>query len=197
MAWPLSRMTSYSPGALPTIKATDLNAIQDAISSILLGTYSHRALVVDGTGGAPTAPVAGSASISGNLSVGGTARVQATVTGTTAPTTALPSGTMALGGVCGGWAVVHDSGTLLRGYNVRSVARVAGLPTGAYRVTFNATPADPINSAVFATAFGLPQYAANTAYLAESDGGRQAVVVFCTVGGAYVDSPFSVGFFGE
>jgi len=44
----------------------DLNAIQDAINRIINGTYSLKALTIDGTGGNIVAPAAGSLTVSGN-----------------------------------------------------------------------------------------------------------------------------------
>jgi hypothetical protein len=58
MAWPLTALTTYVAGTTPSIKASDLNSIQDAINKTLLGTYTHKIVVADATGGAT--PPAGS-----------------------------------------------------------------------------------------------------------------------------------------
>lgn len=75
MAWPLTPLTTYLPGGLPAIKASDLNAIQDAINKAFLGKYSFAGLVVDGTGGNATTPLPGGLSLTGPASIGGSATI--------------------------------------------------------------------------------------------------------------------------
>lgn len=65
MAWPNTPLTTYTFDGAPPIKSMDLNAIQDAINRIINGTYSLRAVTIDGTGGNIVAPVAGSLTVSG------------------------------------------------------------------------------------------------------------------------------------
>ncbi len=54
MAWPSTPLTTYIASSTPSIKAADLNAIQNAINKIILGTYTIKNLVLDGVGGAST-----------------------------------------------------------------------------------------------------------------------------------------------
>lgn len=58
MAWPSTPLTTYTANTAPAIKAFDLNAFQSGINGIINGTYSLKALVVDGTGGSIVAPTA-------------------------------------------------------------------------------------------------------------------------------------------
>lgn len=64
--WPNTPLTTYTFDGAPPIKSMDLNAIQDAINRIINGTYSLKALTIDGTGGNIVAPAAGSFTVSGN-----------------------------------------------------------------------------------------------------------------------------------
>lgn len=75
MAWPITPLTTYLPGSTPAIKASDLNAIQDAIGKTLLGKYSFAGLAVDGVGGNATTPLPGGLSLTGPASIGGSATI--------------------------------------------------------------------------------------------------------------------------
>ena len=104
MAWPLTALRTYVANTTPTIRASDLNDLQSGVNGIVGATYSLKAVVVDGTGGAV---VAGRA---------GTGKVSAADSGVQA---GLPLATVALGEfgkglVPIGWAAVSDVGTLLR-----------------------------------------------------------------------------------
>jgi len=63
--WPNTPLTTYTFDGAPPIKSMDLNAIQDAINRIINGTYSLKAVTIDGTGGNIVAPAAGSFTVSG------------------------------------------------------------------------------------------------------------------------------------
>lgn len=185
MAWPLSRLTSYSAGNLPAIKAADLNELQDAVGKILTGVWTFKSLDVDGTGGAAGAAPAGVVRTSGLL------------TGTTAPTPAHPIGTLGRGSVPAGWAVVSPTGSLIRGYNVFSVGRYPGIPNGGYLIVFSATPADPDNPCVWANSSGLgaPRF---IEYFSDFLSGKFRLYIGTyTAGGTPFDTRFSCGFFGE
>lgn len=68
MAWPLTPLTTYLQASLPAIKAFDLNAIQDAITRLVRGTYSLAGIVLDGNGGGAAAPPPGGLRASGTVS---------------------------------------------------------------------------------------------------------------------------------
>jgi hypothetical protein len=51
MTLPLSRNTTYVPGSTPTIKAGDLNALQDFLAGLYTNTYSIAGAVIGGLGG--------------------------------------------------------------------------------------------------------------------------------------------------
>jgi hypothetical protein len=69
MAWPLSRITTYVAG-VSQIAASAMNSIQDYVIGLYLGTYSVKALVVDGTGGAATTPPDGTLRVSSTAGFG-------------------------------------------------------------------------------------------------------------------------------
>lgn len=74
MAWPSTPLTTYVPVTTPAIKSFDLNSFQSGINGIINGTYSLNAAVIDGAGGAITAPVAGTLNLTvpgGLAGVGG------------------------------------------------------------------------------------------------------------------------------
>ena len=138
MTWPATVLTTYIAGTTPTIKAADLNAFQSAIVGLVLGTYSHKAIVVDGTGGAVVS------------SRPGTVRVSAVDSGTgggsgnpNLPLASVAAGEFGRALVCMGWAVVSAAGVLLRGVNVKAIGRGG---TGQYTITFNASASDPANA---------------------------------------------------
>mgnify|MGYP000346657739 CR=1 FL=1 len=63
MSWPLTPLRTYVAGSTPTIKASDLNDIQDAINDVVGGAITVKSLHADGTGAAaatlPSGSVAG------------------------------------------------------------------------------------------------------------------------------------------
>lgn len=183
MAWPLSVRTVYTAGTLPAIKAADLNAIQDAIVGIYAGTLSVKSLDVDGTGGAASSVLAG------------TIRLATTFTGTTAPTTTVPAGTLTRAACPVGWAEVSSAGALVLGYNIRSTARVGA---GYYEIVLNAVTSNPTKACVLANPRGglVPAYAQTFAY--DDGGGRQGAKVFMwNKDGVDYDGDFYVVVFGE
>jgi len=128
MAWPSTALTTYVAGVAPAIQAFDLNAFQSAINGIINGTYSLKAVVVDGTGGAVVVPVAGTTKVSANL------------TENAIPGTARASGTDCIGTRPWGWGVITGAGTFKRGYNVFDAKRIA---MGQYEFYFYGAPSDP------------------------------------------------------
>lgn len=186
MAWPATPLTSYNAGLPPAIKAFDLNAFQSAINGIVLGTYSLKALYVDGTGGAVI------------TALSGTVGVTALLSGTTAPTTAYPLGTLGRGTVVGGWAVFDGTGALLRGYNVRSCARTGGAPAGDYTVTFIGSASDPNNACAWASIVDNGVAPATCSHAAASVAGDQILRIRTyDMAGAKGDRAMSCGFFSE
>lgn len=125
MAWPNTALTSYVGGSTPYIKASDLNSFQSAINGIINATYSHKAVVVDGTGGNVVVPVTGTLKLSG------------TASGTTTPTTTVVWGVAYKEAMLFGGATVDSAGAFVAGYNVKSCTRVAA---GHYEVVFNGAP---------------------------------------------------------
>jgi hypothetical protein len=82
MAWPLSRITTYVAG-VSQIAASAMNSIQDYVIGLYLGTYSHKAIAIDGTGGVASTPP------------DGTLRVSSTAGGgTSAPTPSVGPGVL-------------------------------------------------------------------------------------------------------
>lgn len=65
MAWPFSRLRSYVANSTPTIKAGDLNSIQDYINHVFNGAKSIKSLWIDGTGDVVSAVAAGDLKVSG------------------------------------------------------------------------------------------------------------------------------------
>jgi len=137
MAWPLTPLTTYLQSSLPAIKAFDLNAVQDAITRILRGTYSLAGLVLDGTGGGDGTPPPGGIQASGTVSA---ARISAASL-VTAPALALAANgfgatapqrkTAYADTLLYAAGVVSLDGTLEAGFNV---VRVAKPGTGQYDV---------------------------------------------------------------
>lgn len=128
MAWPSTALTTYVAGVAPAIQAFDLNAFQSAINGIINGTYSLKAVVVDGTGGAVVVPVAGTTKVSANL-------LEATV-----PGTSRTRGTDCIGTRPWGMAVITGSGTFKKGFNCKSASRTG---VGQYQFEFYGLPSDP------------------------------------------------------
>lgn len=132
MAWPSTALTSYLPGTTPWIKADDLNAFQSAINGIINGTYSHKALVVDGTGGSVVSPTAGTVRVSSSVSG------QSNVAPFGLPT--VPIGELNREQILLGAAHVlmnpftPDTISGVGGFNVRRVVRSS---TGVFVVVFN------------------------------------------------------------
>lgn len=132
MAWPSTPLTTYVAGTPPAIKAADLNELQDGVNQIINGSYTVKGLYLDGTGGASTTPKEGALRLAGFC------------TETAIPGVAPYTGTAlaAVGTVDRGWAVVNGNATVVRHFNCYDVARTVGQPTGAYTITFHATPSD-------------------------------------------------------
>ena len=130
MAWPLTPLTTYLAGLPPAIKAFDLNAIQTTINSILTGAITLKAVSVDSTGGALSAPQAG------------TLRATGSVASTTFPNPlAYPfGGIVGVGSAPLGWVSVESTGNLLKGYNIASGPGVVRTGVGVYEILFYAQP---------------------------------------------------------
>lgn len=185
MAWPKTPLTTYVGGNTPALKAFDNNAYQSAINGIVNGTYSLLGLVLDGTGGAVVTPTAGAATVSALLS------------GTTAPTTAVSAATLGVGTVCSGWARLTGAGALLRGFNVLSVARTGGAPTGDYTVTFHGKRTDADNLGVWVSVVdnGTP---AVTNFQSLAVGANQVLRIrVYDLAGALTDRAVACGFLSE
>jgi hypothetical protein len=108
--------------------AADLNSLQDAINRMINATYSHKAVVVDGSGGAIVTPLAGTTLVSANL-------LEATV-----PGTSRTRGTDCIGTRPWGMAVITGSGTFKKGFNCKSASRTG---VGQYQFEFYGLPSDP------------------------------------------------------
>lgn len=167
MAYPVSgRDRDFSNGFPPAYDDDFGNrVIQDAV----VGLYGNPAgavgktlvaLQVDGTGYQPTAAAAGDVKASGNV-IADTGDVKATagrldaglsVSGTTAPTTSVPQGFVAMEGAPIGWISVHmNLGSInnFRGYNVNSVTYNGA---GNYTVVFNTVTTDPTHACMMPSA---------------------------------------------
>ena len=68
MAWPSTPLTSYVSNTVPAIKAFDLNSFQMGVNGIINGTYSHKAVVIDGTGGTLATPLSGALILTQSIS---------------------------------------------------------------------------------------------------------------------------------
>lgn len=191
MAWPITPLTTYVAGGLPWISASDLNAIQDAINRIINGTYSHKAVVVDGTGGIVTAGTPG------------TVRVSSTVSAyTTTPPFAMPSvpvGELNSEQVLLGAARCSLSGGAIvacGGFNVREAERVA---IGAFLVTFNTAFPDVLRHVPLVSpsaGSGPSRYAALASIGIVSGGYRVGFRVYDSSGSQADPIGFSVVVFG-
>jgi len=163
MAWPLTPLTTYLASSLPAIKAFDLNAIQNAITRIVRGTYSLAGIVLDGNGGGDANPPPGGIRASGAVSAANLAATAATASpivtlaangfGATAP----QRKTLYADTLLYAAAVVHIDGTLQAGFNI---ARVTKPGTGQYDIRL-AVPSEaafaPLPSALVpvACAYGI------------------------------------------
>jgi len=157
MAWPITPLTTYLPGSTPAIKASDLNAIQDAINKAFLGKYSFAGLIVDGVGGNAAAPPAGGLSLtgaaniggavqcaalsaggsvaaSGNVSAGGSVAVGARALSAAVPGTAVQKGLL-YGDACPiALAHIAGNGTVVVGFGIQSIKWYGG-NNGTYDIT--------------------------------------------------------------
>jgi hypothetical protein len=106
---------------VPAIKAFDLNSFQSGINGIINGTYSHKSIVVDGTGGALVTPASGALVVT-----------QAALSNTF-PNPTVPRGTIYRDQLFSAVAVVDASGTPYKGINLASVTHTM---TGIYQVFF-------------------------------------------------------------
>jgi hypothetical protein len=57
--WPLTPLTTYSPGSTPAIKGTDLNAFQAGTNGIVAGTFTLGSVTVGGGPGGATVTLPG------------------------------------------------------------------------------------------------------------------------------------------
>lgn len=186
MPWPLSPLTTYVANSVPTIKAFDLNAIQAAINSLFGGTLSVKSLRFDGTGGVAAAPPTGTGQVTG------------LVAGTAVPTTTFAMGTIGVGSIVGGWALITGAGALIRGYNVVTVSRTGGgAAAGDYTVVFSPTPADPAKACAWVAIIGNGTPAVAD-HVPTSSGANQALRLnVYDLGGTRTDRAVACGFFTE
>lgn len=189
--WPSSPLTTYSPGGLPYISASDLNAIQDAINRIINGTYSHKTVVVDGTGGAVTTGTPGTVGVSSTVSAY-----------TTTPPFAMPSvpiGELNREQVLLGAVRCSLSGSTISacgGFNVREVVRNA---VGNFLVTFNTAFPDVLRHVPVVSPSadsGMSRYAALASVTIVSGGYRVGFRVYDSSGSQADPSGFSLVVFG-
>ena len=171
MAWPFSRLRTYVANTTPTIKAADLNALQDKIIGLFAGTLSTIGLVLDGTGDQAVTPKAGGLKVTGEFS------------GTIAPTTDMGAGVLGLSNVCQGWARITSAGALVRGHNVKGVVKNG---VGDYTITFNW---QPVHGAELCPSYTVIGTGVAVTHECESgvDGGGYAIVqvrVFDLLGAA-------------
>lgn len=180
-AWPLTPRTTYVAGTTPAIKAADLNAFQEAFNKIFLGEWSLKGVVVDGTGGAASSPVAGSVVVSRSI------------VGNTMPTPSAAAGELpkSLVPIC--WAHIDAVAGLQQGANVVGASRSA---LGVFSVTCNRQTADPTKDTVVVTVDSAnPRVAVAVPY---SDGGNTAATIrIWDLSGTAKDEYFSVIFYGE
>ena len=186
MAWPATPLTTYNAGVPPSIQAFDLNAFQSAINGIIGGTYSLKAVVIDGTGGSVVVPVAGTSKVSANL------------TETSIPGTARSKGTDCIGTRLWGWVNFTGAGTVKRHFNSASAGPGIRTGVGSYTVEFYGAPADPDFCLVNGTAIavGAARSVQVKPYL--SGGGNLALDIrIYDDTGALVDAAASVGVWAE
>lgn len=152
MALPFSANTTYVAGSTPTIKAQDLNQLQDYTVHVFQGTKTLKKLQIDGV------------SDQAVVVTDGTARLTAPFSGTGggAGNPSLPLTTLRVGELCGAtvpvaWAVINSAGTLLRGVNITgditNVAATLRVAAGVYTFTTGAQPTDTTNACVLVTPF--------------------------------------------
>lgn len=143
MAWPFSRLRDYIANSLPTIRAADLNSIQDYINHVFNGAKTVKSLQADGTGNAASTASAGEVlaaglrattngviatlgdlvATAGKLTLGAT-RSNATV----GAGQSVAAGTQYKDTTLLAWAIVHNDGataTLVWGANISTLTRAA------------------------------------------------------------------------
>jgi hypothetical protein len=129
MAWPASPLANFSDNNSPPCNASFLNNLQTGVNQLTLGTTSHAAVVIDGTGGIASTPVTGAI------------KVSATALQTSIPTPAPVLGTVykdlaifaavTFNGSGGGVSIAHA-------YNIQSAVRNSA---GNYTFTYVTNPA--------------------------------------------------------
>lgn len=146
MAWPNTPLTTYLAGGLPFIKAFDMNSLQSGINGIINATYSLKAVVIDGTGGAIVVPVAG------------TAKLSATASAAAGAGAAVAWGLMYKEAALFAHARIGAAGNIISCYNVQSVAHVAA--SGVYNIVCNGKPTNEARTVAAATPNNTPAGAA-------------------------------------
>ena len=150
-----------------------------------------KTLFVDGTGGNAVSQLPGLVVATGK------------VTHITLPAPVFYApGTMSIGTLPLGWAVINGDSTFGRGYKVYSAGRTSGgAGAGDYTVVFDINPTDTTNVCPWATLIS-PALVDVSGRLIQVipgvSGGRQSLrVIVLNLAGAYTDSKFSVGVYGE
>lgn len=188
MPLPLTPSTAYSAGALPAIKALDLNALQQYLAGLYSGQYTVKSLTADGTGGAAATLPDGLLRASGLV----------THAATPAPVD-YPAGTVAQGTVARGWVVCSVGGLFARGYKVLSVSLTTPFPAshGDYTIVFDTSPSDTSWPCPWATV--LYQDVPRIINVEPGvSGGKQTLrVQVFSLAGNLVQTSFAAGFFGE
>lgn len=189
MAWPNTPLTTYIAGTTPAVKAADLMSLQSGINGIINATYSLRAVVVDGTGGAVVAPVPG------------TLKAQATGSSAGVPGTAVAWGLFYKESAVFGFARVNELGQVIAGFNAKTEPGALGggdhPVAGSYFLRFHGAPTNIARCTAAATArfAGAPRFIeVNNVSL---DGADTLVQVnIWNSAGVLTDSWFDVHIFG-
>lgn len=185
MALPLTRDTTYVAGTTPTIKAGDLNNLQDYEIHIFQGSKSVKKMHIDGTSDAAT-----------SVPDGGL-RLSAVSGSDTLPTAATTPGTIYREHILLGYAretrdVFGVKGFACRYQNVNSLTRNGA---GDYTIVLNATGVTAATCMVQITTEANPTYAFGTVYDKSLDGSGRLSVSFYLLApttAAKVDTTFMI-----
>lgn len=193
-AWPTTPLTTYVANSTPAIKAYDLNQIQDAIGQAFLGTYSYKALVLDGSGGSSVVPGRNGGIVASGVIEGSSLVARKTFSDTATPTPTIIPGEFTKGSAPACWAVINGTtGLIYRGAGLLATRRTS---SGVYELDCDIALGDNANAAVMVTPLGTAVVAGGYSV---DNGGKLRLMVNAVARGTGVaqDANLNVIAFGE
>lgn len=193
-AWPTTPLTTYVANSTPAIKAYDLNQIQDAIGQAFLGTYSFKALVLDGSGGSSVVPGRNGGIVASGGIEAMSLMARKTFSDTTTPTPTIIPGEFTKGSAPACWAVINGTtGGIYRGAGLLTTRRTSD---GNYELDCDIALGDNANAVVMVTPLGTAAIAGG--YSTDNGGKLRLMVRTAARGtGVAMDANFNVIAFGE